>query len=1469
MDEFDKWIGSKVDIPRFQYQSLAKLNPVSQIDVVRRWQRDGGALIMSIDNFKNMTMDTGIDPNNTHHDPNASEAREILLEPDIVIIDEAHIPLKNEKTKRFKAFESMKTKRRIALTGTPIQNNLMEYYFMTTWVQPNCFESRKYFQTTFLEPIVEGSCSDSTLAAKALQRQATEELHKILDCFVQRRSSELLLNDLPPMQQAVIVVRPSRIQQKLQKLCPLTRFLEWYSLMRPVFNHPGCLLMNGRYSTVDNNERRGSMSPSVIEEDEDEENLDQRIMYSKNVFDSWWKPILRKVSDLKRVEYGAKMLMLLQILAHADKLNEKVVIFSQCLKTLDFIEEVLAHENWTDIVPTMKEITDNEILGNWRRSRDYLRIDGSYSASERGNLVSSFTNNDALKAFLISTKAGGIGINLTSASRVVLMDCGFNPSIEAQAVYRCYRYGQTKPVFVYRLLAEGTEEKLYKRQVTKIGLSARVIDKENPERIFSQTELDAITNASMWVCCDKCNKWRMLPPETEIDVEKEWYCDMNIHDEPRSRCDAKERDEQWYIKYKRQRDPNWSGEAAIENARAIEMKSKEKQLRKKDSILDELLNHHDGALISRFFFHESLLLEAEIDEEEENAVMKVKSRSAIDSNQAYSIDNSEVTQSEGATTTQTSNVDQIKSVRQGTSRVISTLNDTNHGAINSLSYQCNEVQTTAGNENVREAMPNIWGNMNNLIAPYGVPYFMYPTQDKFPLTAHQILMRNTVNSCNLTRSILNQWEQTRSRMLSELSFENLAKPRKRKGSIELNGNPSSSSVDSEKIIHTTTLEIPTNSTDNQQQCVSDKDPADKQNEPLNQSKPSHAITGLSENSLQSNGLISDLLSGQSTNVAEAHRCDSGNSTTSTTSKVSTRIMKDSNLTKSPNSLSRASLTSGDDLNTVNDLNPSTSLLNNVVVTNSETDIKGNVQTNVENKTESKIDLSSSLSCIFEVEKGNLSYIDVNGAEMKHGILVDTEKSCNDTFVPKISQKLSIVEDQRKVPQLQATKLASLLNKKGDENDVIASNSNSLGGISNGELNTNLSKLDKSQRSKIDIHTRQHVPRLNMVAIPTAGSKNRQRSVVPTSCLNASNFPENGNTHNRSVQTDIITVQSENHYPYPSGIDSDLTTTQSNSSSSDYVDEIDSGSLEGDCIVTLTLAKLLSSELLQEENISPVSVGLIESHLSSFLLKEYEQLIHDSLVKVDPGYQCIPEIGCSTTNLSQARSPLVITNPTNVSIPSECPISSHLTQGETIHREIYRNKNDIRLASSRNIDSHGESRPEIPNRAIQDLQDAAKMILERKETNKRQRFAEENMCVSLVSEKAIERESSLSSTSISSNPVRKRLLLPSDIISRESSYMKTPRISQECDISHDKNNRLVINEPYHHISSCHYATKRPILPLDALRQPKSPVTISKPSEANTIPVVTSLADLKRRLRTETGHGKRFIRRTGHMLKQHDK
>lgn len=195
--------------------------------------------------------------------------------------------------------------------------------------------------------------------------------------------------------------------------------------------------------------------------------------------------------ELNNIEHSSKLMLLMSILEKCEAIGDKLLVFSQSLYSLDVIEHFL---NYID-EQTQINVESATFTGSWTLGQDYFRLDGSTPVEQRNSACKHFNSPDNPRArlFLISTRAGGLGINLVAANRVVIFDVSWNPSHDIQSIFRVYRFGQTKPCYVYRFLALGTmEEKIYERQVTKQAISKRVIDEQQIDRHYNQNDLQEL-----------------------------------------------------------------------------------------------------------------------------------------------------------------------------------------------------------------------------------------------------------------------------------------------------------------------------------------------------------------------------------------------------------------------------------------------------------------------------------------------------------------------------------------------------------------------------------------------------------------------------------------------------------------------------------------------------------------------------------------------------------------------------------------------------------------------------------------------------------------------------------------------------------------------------------------------------------------------------------------------------------------
>ncbi|KAF4984687.1 hypothetical protein FZEAL_172 [Fusarium zealandicum] len=427
----------------------AKLLPQERAQTIAAWASGGGVLLIGYPMFR-MTLAM------------SDETADLLAQtPNIVIADEAHY-MKNPRSQTSIACQRFKTQTRIALTGSPLANRVQEYQSMIDWVAPNFLGPPAEFREIYAIPIQVGFYYDSSAYERREAMRTLETLARIVDPKVHRRTMEVLKDDLPPKYEFIIFVPPTELQKRLYEIYlngvdrddgrsgAIANRESQQAQIFAMANHLG--LICGHPKCFQAKVKKMQKGESSARED-DEKQADMR--FPRSVIPEFMKAL--KVPDLGTPSLSWKTELLTVILDEARKVEDKVLVFSQSLDTLDYLE--------------------NMCMMQKRRA---LRLDGSTKLDTRQAMIKRF-NEGALEVFLISTTAGGLGLNIQGANRVVIFDIKWNPVDDVQAVGRAYRLKQTKPVFVYHLMVAGTfEEILHNKHIFKTQLASRVVDKANP-----------------------------------------------------------------------------------------------------------------------------------------------------------------------------------------------------------------------------------------------------------------------------------------------------------------------------------------------------------------------------------------------------------------------------------------------------------------------------------------------------------------------------------------------------------------------------------------------------------------------------------------------------------------------------------------------------------------------------------------------------------------------------------------------------------------------------------------------------------------------------------------------------------------------------------------------------------------------------------------------------------------------------
>ncbi|XP_028159639.1 SWI/SNF-related matrix-associated actin-dependent regulator of chromatin subfamily A containing DEAD/H box 1 homolog [Ostrinia furnacalis] len=388
-----------------------------------------------------------------------------------VVYDEAHM-LKNMSTLRYDNLLKIKSKHRLLLTGTPLQNNLLELMSLLCFVMPHMFSGKtqdlkNLFQKNSKAKTTKKAEGNKEDDVPAFEQSQITQAKRIMKPFVLRRLKRDVLQDLPQKTNHTELCPMSRKQEALYKDL-IAGFSANDGTIHATTEHSGMSMMMDM--------RKLANHPLLLRYHYKPEQL--RLIAARLARDSGYKETneqyayedLLCLSDFQIHQltrqhacirtFGVPEHLILDS-GKFEKLDEmlprlkanghRVLVFSQFVMMLDILEPYLA-----------------------ARGHRYLRLDGQTAVTERQDLIDQYNSEDIF-VFLLSTRAGGLGINLTAADTVIIHDIDFNPYNDKQAEDRCHRMGQTRPVTIYRLLSAGTiEEGIYQVAQEKLNLEKHV-----------------------------------------------------------------------------------------------------------------------------------------------------------------------------------------------------------------------------------------------------------------------------------------------------------------------------------------------------------------------------------------------------------------------------------------------------------------------------------------------------------------------------------------------------------------------------------------------------------------------------------------------------------------------------------------------------------------------------------------------------------------------------------------------------------------------------------------------------------------------------------------------------------------------------------------------------------------------------------------------------------------------------------
>ncbi|PVV03975.1 hypothetical protein BB560_001531 [Smittium megazygosporum] len=405
------------------------------------------------------------------------------------VLDEGHI-IKNSKAKLTISVKKINARNRLILTGTPVQNNVLELWSLFDFLMPGFLGVEKQFNDQFSKPIL--SARDPRLPphiqaqAQAASQKALNSLHRQVLPFLLRRMKEDVLADLPPkiiqdrycnlseVQQMLIdslssSMKPSNIklgeqesslEDKKQAAKPGLHVFQALQYLRRICNHPALVLNPSHplYSKITNKLQAEK----------------------KDIYDLSVAPKLQTLSEIL-LECG---IGLSASIGSGNSISSAPFDATslESINELDFSSSISACHRAL-IFCQHREMIDIIIRDLFQRhmpSVSYLRLDGTVEARKRSLIVSKFNSDPSIDVLMLTTHVGGLGLNLTGADTVIFVEHDWNPMMDLQAMDRAHRLGQTKVVNVYRLITKDTlEEKVMGLQAFKLNIAQSIVNQQN------------------------------------------------------------------------------------------------------------------------------------------------------------------------------------------------------------------------------------------------------------------------------------------------------------------------------------------------------------------------------------------------------------------------------------------------------------------------------------------------------------------------------------------------------------------------------------------------------------------------------------------------------------------------------------------------------------------------------------------------------------------------------------------------------------------------------------------------------------------------------------------------------------------------------------------------------------------------------------------------------------------------------